>query len=37
MAENTKKNNKSWDGFVATAQTPEGKNLADEFMAKRKV
>ena len=37
MAENTKKNNKSWDAFLATAQTPEGKNLADEFISKRKV
>ena len=37
MAENTQKNNKSWDGFLATAQTPEGKKLADEFIAKRKI
>ncbi|BCB26106.1 hypothetical protein SKTS_09920 [Sulfurimicrobium lacus] len=36
MAENTKKNNQSWDGFVATSQTPEGKNLAEEFKTKRK-
>ncbi len=36
MAENTQKNNKSWDGFKATAQTPEGKRLADEFLEKRK-
>ncbi|HEX5338727.1 MAG TPA: MCP four helix bundle domain-containing protein, partial [Gallionella sp.] len=36
MAENTKKNNKSWEGFIATEQTPEGKKLADEFIAKRK-
>ncbi|MBS4095664.1 MAG: MCP four helix bundle domain-containing protein, partial [Sulfuricella sp.] len=37
MAENTKKNNKSWESYVATFLTPEEKVLADEFTAKRKV
>jgi len=36
MAENTKKNNTSWDRFKATAQPPEGIKLAEEFMTKRK-
>ncbi len=37
MAENTRKNNISWDGFTATAQSAEGKKLAEEFIAKRKL
>ena len=37
MAENTQKNNKSWDAYIATFLTPEEKILADEFTANRKV
>ena len=37
MAENTKSNNKSWEGYMTTSHTPEEKLLAEEFLAKRKV
>jgi methyl-accepting chemotaxis protein len=37
MAENTKRNNKVWEDYVATYLTPEEKILADDFLAKRKV
>ncbi|MBP9634934.1 MAG: MCP four helix bundle domain-containing protein [Nitrospira sp.] len=35
MAGNTKKNNESWDAFLATDQTAEGKTLTDQFVEKR--
>jgi methyl-accepting chemotaxis protein len=37
MAENTKMNNKNWEGYMTTSHTPEENVLADEFLAKRKV
>ena len=37
MAENTKRNNKVWEDYMATYLTPEEKILADDFLAKRKV
>ena len=37
MAENTKRNNKVWEDYMATYLTPEEKMLADDFLAKRKV
>jgi len=36
MAENTQKNNKSWEAYMATFHTPEEKKLGDDFLAKRK-
>ena len=35
MAGNTKKNNESWDAFLATDHTAEGKTLTDQFVEKR--
>ena len=37
MAENTRKNNISWEGFTVTAQSAEGKKLAEAFIEKRKL
>ncbi|MBU0621733.1 MAG: MCP four helix bundle domain-containing protein [Gammaproteobacteria bacterium] len=36
MAENTKNNNATWEAYMSTTLTPEEKQLAEDFLSKRK-